>query len=105
MPLYERYKNEMHYQFTQWLSGYELYSLKAYPYAVKSSNPDARIKVEIFRIDHIETITQIHQIEIDAGYDYEDVLLDGKAMRIYLFPKVANDMKVVSGDWVQFFGT
>jgi gamma-glutamylcyclotransferase (GGCT)/AIG2-like uncharacterized protein YtfP len=77
MALYERFKDHLHYHSAGWISGYDLYALESYPYAIKSNDPKAKIKVEIFRIQHDETSREIENIELEAGYYADTVLING----------------------------
>ena len=104
MPLYQQYQSHLEYQFSVWLKGFELYSLGPYPYAIRSSDPSSKILVEIFWIEDERTRYEIQEIELQAGYVLEEIEVRGTNSRIFLFSKNGNDPKVLSGDWVDFFG-
>lgn len=105
MALHDQFRDHLDYQFSMWLSGYDLYALESYPYAVRSRHPNSKIKVDVFTIRKQEVVDEINQIELEAGYVQETILVKGMPTRIYLFSKSANDQKVISGDWVEFFGS
>ena len=97
------HKNHLKYLFSARLRGYNLYSLGDFPIAVKSSDPDNSIVVELFSIVDRTTREMIHQLEIDEGYFLETITVDGIEAGIYLHNKAENYPLVQSGDWVTFF--
>jgi gamma-glutamylcyclotransferase (GGCT)/AIG2-like uncharacterized protein YtfP len=103
MRLYDQYKLSLKYLNSVWLQGFDLYSLGNYPYAIRSENQKNKILVEIFEITNKETEQEIINIEIEAGYVIEEILIDGEVIKIFLFENSTNDRKVDSGDWVTFF--
>jgi len=104
MKYYEEFKSGLHYQYSIWLKGYDLYSLGPYPFAVKSDNPQHRILLEVMRIKDPSVEKRIFQIEMDAGYYFSDILIQHKPVGIFLFEKAGNYPQVSHGDWVKFFG-
>lgn len=104
MRLYNQFAGALHYQYSAWLNGYELYSLGNYPYAVKSVNQKSKILVEVFTIPDVEVKREIMEIEKGAGYFLEQVEFGKKTLNIFLYEEpVANNLRLVSGDWVSFF--
>jgi gamma-glutamylcyclotransferase (GGCT)/AIG2-like uncharacterized protein YtfP len=104
MRLYNQFAGSLHYQYSAWLNGYELYSLGNYPYAVKSDNPKSKILVEVFSISDEEAEKEIQEIEKGAGYFSDRVMFGKKSLNIFLYQEpVTNNMRVESGDWVSFF--
>ena len=97
------HKNHLKYLFSARLRGYRLYSRGEFPVAVKSSNADDSIVVEIFKITDRATREMIHKLEMDEGYYYESIAVDGVDAGIYLFKDVENYQPVRNGDWVTFF--
>ena len=104
MRLYQQFKSDLHYLYSAWLPGYDLYSLGNYPYAIKSDDPTHQILIEVMRISDTETEKQIHKIELEAGYYSEEVNIGEDTISIYLFEETANNLRIVSGDWAVFFG-
>jgi gamma-glutamylcyclotransferase (GGCT)/AIG2-like uncharacterized protein YtfP len=102
MDNYERYKEALDYQFSVRLNGYRLYSMGQYPCVVKSS-ADCSVLVEIFKIIDPVFEKEIHEMEIDEGYFYEEIIVDGKYIGIYAFEAHENFTEVPAGDWVTFF--
>ena len=98
------YGKGMRYVETVQLNGYKLYSLgDEYPYAVISDTMNDRIVAELFHITDRDVATAIHDMEIDAGYDYHEIDVHGKIVGIYLFATARpGDTVIVSGDWVEF---
>jgi gamma-glutamylcyclotransferase (GGCT)/AIG2-like uncharacterized protein YtfP len=105
MSNHQRYKNGLEYLFTNTLAGFQLFALPGYPYAVKTGNPNDVITVEVHRtIDHATELA-IHNLEIGVGYAYNEVLVRGQLVGIYLFEKPGTEPLVEGGDWVKFFGS
>ena len=103
MENYEPLKEHLLYQYHTWLQGYQLYSLGPYPFAIRTNSPTDKILVEVFEINHQPTIDAIHQIEIEAGYFLDSVIIDGQAVNIYLYADKSDYPFVFGGDWVKFF--
>lgn len=101
---YERTKTGLNHLGTKVVSGYKLYSLGPYPCAIFTGDDDDKLTVDIFDVSQ-EQQYRIHQMELGAGYDYEEVSIDGTMYGIYLYPKEAaerlKDRNVPSGDWVK----
>jgi gamma-glutamylcyclotransferase (GGCT)/AIG2-like uncharacterized protein YtfP len=101
MNNYERYKEALDYQFSARLNGYKLYSRGQYPCVVKSSTD--HVLVEIFKITDVSLEKEIHEMELQEGYLFEDVFINGMQVGIYFFKSSENFQEVLSGDWVTFF--
>jgi gamma-glutamylcyclotransferase (GGCT)/AIG2-like uncharacterized protein YtfP len=99
MELYEAYRPGMTHLGQTILEGYRLYSLGEYPYAVPSSA--GRIVVDLYKLEP-EWAREIHEMEIEAGYYYDEIIIDGLAFGIYLFDRPgAQDLEIRSGDWAR----
>jgi hypothetical protein len=48
---------------------------------------------------------QIHKMEINAGYYFDVMDVDGLNTGIYLFKSAFNFQEVPNGDWVEYFGS
>ncbi|MFM7429766.1 MAG: gamma-glutamylcyclotransferase [Flammeovirgaceae bacterium] len=103
MENYEPLKENLHYQFSTWLTGYQLYSLGPYPFAIRTDSPTDKILVEVFEVNSLQTEQTIHQIEMEAGYFLDSVSIDGQAVKIYLYENKADYPFVFGGDWIKFF--
>lgn len=96
------YAEGMQYIDTIILNGYKLASLGDYPYAVDTGDPSNKIKVELFRLDDRQA-KAIYEMELEAGYYYEEIQLNQKKYGIFLFPQVnPNDEVISSGDWAKY---
>ncbi len=104
MRLHHQFKNHLHYSYSLWLKGYDLYSLGNYPFVIKSVNPNHKILVEVTQITDKETEKTICDIEMQAGYVAEKILIGDDTLTIFLFEYAANNLRIDSGDWVAFFG-
>lgn len=98
------YANHLQYVESIRITGFTLYALEAYPYAVRSGNNEDSIVIEIFRIIDPTTRKDIYLLELDAGYIFKVIEVHHKKIGIYLFEAPTNNIKVESGDWVEFFG-
>ncbi len=103
MENYEPLKEHLHYQFHVWLAGYQLYSLGPYPFAIRTGSPTDKILVEVFEVTNVDTRNTIHQIEMEAGYFMDTIVIDGQLVNIYLYENKADYPFVFGGDWVKFF--
>jgi gamma-glutamylcyclotransferase (GGCT)/AIG2-like uncharacterized protein YtfP len=56
------------------------------------------------RVSNPETAASINQIEIDAGYRSEKIIIGIEPVTIFLYEESANNLRIVSGDWGIFFG-
>jgi gamma-glutamylcyclotransferase (GGCT)/AIG2-like uncharacterized protein YtfP len=83
------------------LSGYKLYSLGDYPYAVRSDT--GSIVADLFQVNDMRIGKSIHQMELDAGYHYDEIIIASRSYGIYLFVNPApGDEEIRSGDWVRY---
>jgi gamma-glutamylcyclotransferase (GGCT)/AIG2-like uncharacterized protein YtfP len=100
---YGLFQSHLHYQFSCWITGFTLFSMGDFPFAVKTDNENDKILVEIFEITDEETQKKIDELEL--GYDYylETILIDKKPTKIYVMKNNANYPAVIGGDWVKFF--
>ncbi len=104
MHNYEHYKTQLEYIETTRISGYALFALEDYPYVVRSNKETDLLVIEIFKIEDQNTREHIHRLELEAGYVFEWIDVEGKKVGIYLFERPTNNSRVESGDWVEFFG-
>lgn len=103
MENYHVYENDLKYLATTELSGFRMYSLAEYPYVIRTENPDHKITVDLFRITSDQTEQTIHEMEIEAGYIFSDVLVDNIKFGIYLFETAGwADPEIKGGDWIGF---
>src|SRR5689334_17457258 len=94
-----RFQNHLTYLSTEIVPGFKLYALEHYPIAVKSNQQKDRITVEIMHIADPKTEIEIHQLELTAGYYYEDIEVRGITVGIYLFKENQTYPHIASGDW------
>ena len=104
MRLYNEFNPDLVYQFSMWLQGYDLFSLGPYPCAVRTTHSQSKILVEIMHITNPIVEEDIFHIEMDAGYYYTDIFVQGKPIGIFLYEEATNYPPVQHGDWVKFFG-
>ena len=58
--------------------------------------------VEVFKILNCDTEAAIHQLEMNAGYYYDEVVIRGIRAGIYLFEHPRQFPLVECGDWVRY---
>lgn len=92
----------LEYLFTEKLAGYKLYALERYPIAVQTNVPSDVIIIEAMRVTHPTTENEIHQLELNAGYYYDEVIVRGISVGIYLFHDAGSNAEVPYGDWVKY---
>jgi gamma-glutamylcyclotransferase (GGCT)/AIG2-like uncharacterized protein YtfP len=102
---YRDFESSLEFLFQEIISGYQLYAMAEYPYAVKTQNPSDLVVVEVFKINNHRVEKRIHELELRVGYFYDEVDVRGHNVGIYLFKKAGTETLVKSGDWVEFFGT
>jgi gamma-glutamylcyclotransferase (GGCT)/AIG2-like uncharacterized protein YtfP len=101
---HRRYASGLDFLYQESITGYRLYAMDDYPYAVKTGNKTDIAVVEVFRIVDPEIERAIHDLELSVGYYYDEVAIRGKRTGIYLFKSVGPEPLVENGDWVKFFG-
>jgi gamma-glutamylcyclotransferase (GGCT)/AIG2-like uncharacterized protein YtfP len=91
---------------TMTLYGYRMYSLKEYPYVIRTDVPGEHIIVDLFHITSEKTEEMIYEMEVDAGYVLSAVMIEGIKFGIYVFDKnMTGDEYVEGGDWVSYAGS
>lgn len=105
MSNYRYFEKGLEYQYTEVISGYRLHALEDYPYAVKTGQSSDQLTVEVFRVTSPEFERAIHELEMEVGYIYDEVLLRGESVGIYLYEKAGTEPLVKGGDWIKFFGS
>jgi gamma-glutamylcyclotransferase (GGCT)/AIG2-like uncharacterized protein YtfP len=104
MANYKIYQESLAYVETIRISGFKMYALEEYPYAVRSNEGTDSIVIEVFEITNTDTKSAIHELEISVGYVFDIIEINGRQVCIYLFENPGNDLAVNNGDWVEFFG-
>jgi len=104
MSNHKIYEPSLNYVKTVRLSGFRLYALSSYPFAVRSANHSDVIVAELFNITEKQTEQRIHTLELSVGYYYDEVLVENNSVGIYLYESAGNHPLVEGGDWVRFFG-
>ncbi len=87
------------------LYGFRLYAMDEYPYAVRTGNLLDIITVEVFQVTDPSVERAIHELEIGVGYYYDEIVLHGIQVGIYLYKNAGTETLVKDGDWVKFFGS
>src|SRR5690606_33860206 len=96
------YQHGMKLLQTVTLAGYKLYSLGEYPYAVFSGHSHHTIITEVYHVHDSQVALAIHNMEIEAGYYYQEIEVGLQHVGIYLFDVAGlHDDEIPSGDWVR----
>lgn len=102
---YRAFSSNMDYLETVVVTGFKLFSLGAYPCAIKTGNEDDKLTVDLFKVTG-EDEHRIDRMEKGASYKYDELEFNGKKFGIYVFPSDAlnrlSDRNVPEGDWVKF---
>ncbi len=104
MTNYEYYKPFLQHIETRRIPGFCLYALEGYPCAIRSREPHHSIVVEVCKVLTESAKDSIHLLELNAGYIFETIEINGREAGIYLFENPGNNIQVEGGDWVEFFG-
>ena len=105
MSNYRYYEKGLEFLYMDVIPGYRLYALEEYPYAVRTGNPKDLLTVEVFRVGDPAVERDIHTLELEVGYFYDEVVLRNQPVGIYLFEKAGTEPLVKGGDWIKFFGS
>ena len=100
---YQKFKDHLEYLFTENLPGFRLHAMDHYPMALITHSPNDIIRAEIMRVTDASTEKAIHDLEIKAGYYYDEVTVRGNKVGIYLFRESGKYPLVPGGDWIHFF--
>lgn len=100
---FEHYKNHMQFVSLTTLPGFKLFALPEYPIAIKTNSIKDSIVAEIFKITSSSVESEIHKMEIEAGYYFDILELNEQKTGIYLFKSSQNYRPVPGGDWVKYF--
>ena len=103
MRNYQNFESSLGFLFQEIISGFQLYALEKYPYAVKTDSASDLMVVEVFKVINPEVEKSIHALELSVGYYYDEIKIREGNVGIYLFKKTGTEPLVKSGDWVQFF--
>jgi gamma-glutamylcyclotransferase (GGCT)/AIG2-like uncharacterized protein YtfP len=61
------------------------------------------VVVELFALSDENTINEIRNLELNAGYFLDQVTIDNEKFGIYIFSQnIIGDPLIESGDWAQF---
>lgn len=102
---YERFisvygKESMIYKKTLPVYGLELYDLGYYPAAIRTTDTKKFVIIDLFYVDR-EAFSAIQNMEINAGYCYDQLRIEGDTYSIFLYGdnKLPKYSEIVSGDY------
>ena len=82
------------------LTGFKMFSLRQYPYVVRSNDSNHRIVAELYKVSDRKTEQSIHEMELEEGYIFSEVEVADDKFGIYIFDtRVAESAEVIDGDW------
>jgi gamma-glutamylcyclotransferase (GGCT)/AIG2-like uncharacterized protein YtfP len=100
MENYAHYERHLKYLGKTLLQGFRMYSLKQYPYVIKTNDSRNIITAELYKIMDEKTEQSIHEMELDEGYIFSEVNIADDKFGIYLFEShVVNTPEIINGDW------
>lgn len=102
---YERFigiygKDSMLYIKTMTVYGLQLYDLGYYPAAIRTIDSTKSIVVDLFNVSR-EVFSSIQNMEINAGYCYDNLRIDGDTYAVFLYSnnKLPTYSEIISGDY------
>ena len=96
-PLYEKH---LKFLGKVQLEGFKMFSLKQYPYVIRTHSPNHKIVAELYKVTDLETEQSIHKMELEEGYIFSEVDVADNKFGIYVFEsQVNNSAQVINGDW------
>jgi gamma-glutamylcyclotransferase (GGCT)/AIG2-like uncharacterized protein YtfP len=101
---HERFRHALHYRYTESITGYRLHAMEHYPYAVHTGRSDEVLVAEVYHVIDSRVEQAIHELELDVGYSYAEVMIRNQSTGIYVFESAGPEPLVQGGDWVKFFG-
>lgn len=103
MSNFQHFKDDLVSKGIVVLKGFKLFSKKEYPYAVVSDSHRDTIVAEKVEVRSIATQRAIVNLEISAGYYYDELLIDNQKFGIFLYSQQnPNDPQIIDGDWVNY---
>ena len=105
MSNFHEFERGLQFLYQDVIRGFQLYEMEHYPYAVRTTDPEDTLTVEVFKVIDSEVEELIHNLEMGVGYYLDEVEIHGQQVGIYLFENAGREPLVKGGDWVQFFGS
>ena len=100
MENYVLYGKHLKFLRTVQLEGFRMFTLKQYPYVIRSNDFNHRIAAELYKVIDPKTEQSIHEMELEEGYIFSEVDIAGDKFGIYLFDNhVVDSAEVINGDW------
>jgi gamma-glutamylcyclotransferase (GGCT)/AIG2-like uncharacterized protein YtfP len=100
MENYLLYEKHLKFLRRVQLDGFRMFSLKQYPYVIKTNDSNDRIAAELYKVIDAKTEQSIHEMELEEGYIFSEVDIAGDKFGIYLFDNhVVDSAEVFNGDW------
>jgi gamma-glutamylcyclotransferase (GGCT)/AIG2-like uncharacterized protein YtfP len=100
MENYPYYEKHLKFLAKVHLTGFKMFSLRQYPYVIRSNDSNHRIVAELYKVIDRKTEQSIHEMELEEGYIFSEVDIADDKFGIYLFDaRVIESTEVISGDW------
>lgn len=94
----------LHYQYSVRLTRFKMFALESFPFVTRTASDQDTIVAEVYRVTDTNAEQNIHNLEISLGYFYDEVVINGVSVGIYVYKNAENYPEVLGGDWVKFFG-
>ena len=103
MENYALYEEHLKFLGKVHLEGFKMFSLKLYPYVIRSSDSNHKIVAELYKVMDVKTEQSIHEMELEEGYIFSEVEIADDKFGIYMFEShITDSVEVSSGDWRQY---
>ena len=100
MENYRHYERHLKFLGKVHLTGFKMFSLRRYPYVIRSNDSNHRIVAELYKVIDRKTEQSIHEMELEEGYIFSEVEIADDKFGIYVFDsRVIDSTEVISGDW------
>ena len=100
MENYLLYEEHLKFLGKVHLDGFKMFSLKQYPYVIRSNDSNHKIVAELYKVIDVKTEQSIHEMELEEGYIFSEVAIADNKFGIYMFEShVCDSIEVFSGDW------
>jgi gamma-glutamylcyclotransferase (GGCT)/AIG2-like uncharacterized protein YtfP len=100
MENYLHYEKHLKFLGKVHLEGFKMFSLKQYPYVIRSNDSSHKIVAELYKVMDAKTEQSIHEMELEEGYIFSEIVIADNKFGIYMFEShVSNSAEVIGGDW------
>ena len=100
MENYGHYEKHLKFLGKVHLTGFKMFSLRQYPYVIRTDDSNHRIVAELYKVIDRNTEQSIHEMELEEGYIFSEVEIADDKFGIYVFDtRVIDSAEIINGDW------